>query len=270
MKPNFKKMVLLAGLPRTGSTLLSNILAQNPSIHIESNSALCQVMWDAKVSCEENANEQLVGSGRQLSFKRDLLESIPKTYYPDAANKIVFDKCRPWVNQFNIIMARSYIDELIRSVIMFRPMDEVVASYARVYFKNNGEAPYEKLLANSNHVLMDSFSATLDAAKAKDDSFLFVSYHSLVSDTQGALSKIYCHIEEPSFIHNTQSLQQVVFEDDASNRMHGMHDIREKIEKQPNPVVLPYWVKKRCDELTTLLYENLSLEAVASVNLTVT
>ena len=88
-------MVLLAGCLEQAHTL-SNILAQNPSIHIESNSALCQVMWDAKVSCEENANEQLVGARKQLSFKRDLLESIPKTYYPDAANKIVFDKCRPW------------------------------------------------------------------------------------------------------------------------------------------------------------------------------
>lgn len=66
----FKKMVLLAGLPRTGSTLLSNILAQNSNIHIESNSALCQVMWDTKISCEENASEQLKGAGKHLSFKK--------------------------------------------------------------------------------------------------------------------------------------------------------------------------------------------------------
>ena len=253
----FKKMVLLAGLPLTGSTLLSNILAQNSNIHIESNSALCQVMWDAKVSCEEHASEQLKGAGKHLSFKKSLLKSIPETYYPDAKNKVVFDKCRPWVNQFNINMARSYIDQNIRSIVMVRPMEEVVASYARIYFKNNGETPYEKILTHGNHVLMGSFSATLEAAKAKDPSFLFVSYSDLIKNTQAVLSRIYAHIEEEQFIHNTQKVDQVVFEDDDSNNMNGMHDIRSKIQRQLNPVVLPDWVMKRCKELTEALYSEL-------------
>lgn len=253
-----KKIVLLAGLPRTGSTLLSNILAQNSKIHIESNSALCQVMWDAKVSCEEHASEQLKGAGKHLSFKKNLLESIPKTYYPNAKNKIVFDKCRPWVNQFNINMARKYIDQNIRSIVMVRPMEQVVASYARIYFQNNGETPYEKLLTHGNHVLMGSFSATLEAAKAKDSSFLFVSYNDLIKNTQAVLNKIYSHIGENKFIHNTQKINQVVFENDAANNMNGMHVIRSKIQRQFNPVVLPDWVMKRCKDLTKVLYSELN------------
>tara|TARA_R100001440_G_scaffold26243_2_gene42712 strand:- start:2663 stop:3472 length:810 start_codon:yes stop_codon:yes gene_type:complete len=254
----FKKMVLLAGLPRTGSTLLSNILAQNSNIHIESNSALCQVMWDTKISCEENASEQLKGAGKHLSFKKSLLKSIPKIYYPDAENKVVFDKCRPWVNQFNINMARNYIDQNIRSIVMVRPMEEVVASYARIYLKNNGETPYEKILTHGNHLLMASFAATLEAAKTKDPSFLFVSYDELIKNTQEVLKKIYIHIGENQFIHNTQKIDQVVLENDEANNMKGMHDIRSKIQRQFNPVVLPDWVMKRCKDLTKVLYSELN------------
>jgi sulfotransferase len=253
----FKKIVLLAGLPRTGSTLLSNILAQNSNMHVESNSALCQVMWDAKISCEEHANEQLMGAGKHISFRKNLMESIPQIYYPNAENKVVLDKCRPWVNQFNINMARTYIDQNIRSIVMVRPMEEVVASYARIYFKNNGETPYEKLLTHGNHLLMASFAATLEAAKAKDPSFLFVSYDDLVKNTQAVLNKIYSHIQEDPFVHNTQQVDQVVFEDDASNNMHGMHKIRRKVQRQLNPVVLPDWVLTKCKGLTETLYSEL-------------
>ena len=45
---------MLSGLPRTGSTLLSAILYQNPKIHAEGNSGLCQLMWDLEVSCKHN------------------------------------------------------------------------------------------------------------------------------------------------------------------------------------------------------------------------
>lgn len=254
---NKNKIVLLAGMPRTGSTLLQNILVQNSKVYAESNSALCQVMWDAKVSCEENAIEQLTGAGKQLSFKEDLLKRIPEMYYPNLNNKVVFDKCRPWVNQFNINMARNYINQNIRSVVMVRPMEEVVASYARIYFKNNGEVPYEKLLTHGNHALMGSFSATLEAAKSKDSTFLFVSYNDLIKNTQAVLNRIYAHVGEEAFIHNTQKVNQVVFEDDASNNMDGMHDIRSKIQRQVNPVVLPDWVMKTCKNLTESLYSEL-------------
>lgn len=226
-------------------------------MHVESNSALCQVMWDAKVSCEEHANEQLMGAGKHISFRKHLMESIPQIYYPNAENKVVLDKCRPWVNQFNINMARTYIDQNIRSIVMVRPMEEVVASYARIYFKNNGETPYEKLLTHGHHALMGSFSATLEAAKSKDSTFLFVSYNDLIKNTQAVLNRIYAHVGEEAFIHNTQKVNQVVFEDDASNNMDGMHDIRSKIQRQVNPIVLPDWVMKTCKDLTESLYSEL-------------
>ncbi len=67
------EIVLLSGLPRTGSTLLQNILVQNTKIHAEGNSGLCQIMWDSKISCEQNAVQQLIGAGKDVSFKVDSL-----------------------------------------------------------------------------------------------------------------------------------------------------------------------------------------------------
>jgi hypothetical protein len=77
-----KQFVCLSGLPRTGSTLLSAILGQNPKIHAEGNSAVCQLMWDMYCSCTQNAKEQLLANNRSHTMM-NLIKSIPQVYYKD-------------------------------------------------------------------------------------------------------------------------------------------------------------------------------------------
>ena len=261
------KIVLLAGLRRTGSTLLQNLLAQNPNLHAEGYSALCQVMWDAKASCEDRALKSLIGVRKDISFKNDLLRSIPNVYYPDVKGKTIFDKCRPWVNEANIGMARDFIDKDIKSIIMVRPLDEIAASYASGYarvhpqimFGNNIESLYETLF-DEHGTFMHEFNATYYAAKLKDPSSLFVSYDDLVSKPQKTLSRIYSHLGMQEFIHNTHKIKQVVFEDDERNNMRGMHEIRPKISRQKNEFILSDSVRSACQYMTKSLF--LEIDAI--------
>lgn len=260
MSNQIKKIVLLAGLPRTGSTLLSNILAQNPAFYVEGNSGLCQIMWDALVSCEVNAREQLVASKRSEDIKKSILGSLPSLYYPQADGKVVLDKCRPWVNQANINMAKSYISPDVKSIVMLRPIDEIVASYARVHFANGGnDDVYDWLLSESNHVLMHSYYACMYAIENRSQNHLFLTYSDIVDSTTMSLKKIYAFIEEDLFVHKTQNFNQVVFEDDETNGMQGMHDIRSTISRKKNNVILPAHIKERCDKLTEELFSALGV-----------
>ena len=83
----------LSGLPRTGSTLLSAILSQNPEIHAEGNSAVCQLMWDMQGSIYGTANQQLIASDR-LNTGIEIIKNIPNIYYKDVTASTVIDKCR--------------------------------------------------------------------------------------------------------------------------------------------------------------------------------
>ena len=93
----------LSGLPRTGSTLLSGLLSQNPTIHAEGNSGLCQIMWDTQQSCEHFAKEQLTANNRLHSVK-DIVSQLPHSYYKgnDPKESIVVDKCRSWALPANM------------------------------------------------------------------------------------------------------------------------------------------------------------------------
>ena len=252
-----REIVLLAGLPRTGSTLLQNLLSQNPDVHSEGNSGLCTVMWDAKTSCEHNAAQQLVAVGKDVVFKDALLRSIPRIYYPDIEGKIILDKTRTWVNDANICMARSYISKDIRAIVMVRPIEEIIASFVKVFGKNNFDFSYEALLSEGGEFSRE-VHATYSAAKSQDPSFLFVSYDDVVSRTDETLARIYSHIGKEPFAHNVHQVEQTVFEDDERNNMVGMHDIRPEISKQVNTVVLPDWVQEACENMTRAIFSEIN------------
>ena len=74
------KFVLLAGLPRTGSTLLSNMLAQNDRFHVEGNSGLCQIMWDVQECCDENCAVQVRANNKLDSVKSNIISELPNLY----------------------------------------------------------------------------------------------------------------------------------------------------------------------------------------------
>jgi len=100
--------VALSGLPRTGSTLLSAILSQNPDVHAEGNSAVCQLMWDMQQSCEGAASEQLHANNRQAT-QDDLVRAIPEIYYKNTTATHIVDKCRSWTLPANMDMLRRYV-----------------------------------------------------------------------------------------------------------------------------------------------------------------
>ena len=250
---------MLAGLPRTGSTLLSNILAENKKFYIEGNSAVCQLMWDAKQSCDTTAAQQLEGNNKLELVKTNILKSILNSYYPNTTDKIIIDKCRPWVSLPNMKLAKEYIDPNIKTIIAVRPLDEVVASYAKILF-NNGhkEDVYDNLLSVTNETIIGSFTSTYYAANQKNNNnYFFYSYDKLVNDTPNLLKNLYTFLDIKNYNHKLTKIKQTVFENDSFYNLIGMHDIRKTIEVQKNPVVLPEWVKIKCDEMTLALYSKI-------------
>ena len=128
--------IALSGLPRTGSTLLSAILDQNPEIHAEGNSAVCQLMWDMQVSCETVASEQLTANNRQAT-QDSLVSAIPAIYYRNTKATHIVDKCRSWTLPANMDMLKRYVRDDPKVIVLTRPIDEIVQSFVELR-KANG------------------------------------------------------------------------------------------------------------------------------------
>jgi len=86
-------------MPRSGSTLLCNILAQNPALHATATSGCMDVMfgirnsWDKLI--EHRSNPDRAGNKRALLR---VLRAVMDAYYAEAAKPVIVEKCRGWLS----------------------------------------------------------------------------------------------------------------------------------------------------------------------------
>lgn len=220
--------VALSGLPRTGSTLLSAILSQNPEIHAEGNSAVCQLMWDAQQSCETTANEQLRANGRQAD-QDALVASIPAIYYRNVKSMHIVDKCRSWTLPDNIAMLRRYVTDDPKVIVLTRPIDEIVQSFVRLREANGWSDPEAGLLDPMSEPIMRSQFGVDHARATNSGEFLFIEYADLIGDTAAVLDSIYTFCGFEPFTHDLDNIANKHPEDDTVYGLTGMHEVRPTI-----------------------------------------
>lgn len=117
----------LAGLPRAGSTLLGNLLAQHPAIHVSGTSALPQVVGSIRntLSVDMAARSDL--SEVPGSYERFLgvYRAVIKSWYADLSEPHVIDKGRGWLVHQELLTA---IDPTAVVIVCVRDPRDVFAS----------------------------------------------------------------------------------------------------------------------------------------------
>ena len=235
----------LSGLPRTGSTLLSAILSQNPDIHAEGNSAVCQLMWDMQQSA--TSSQQMQASGKNLTDK--LVSSIPNIYYSDTQRPIIVDKCRSWTLSANVEMLNRYFDNPVKVIVLVRPVVEIVASFMSLRKLNGWQDLETGLLDDGSEPIMRSLAGVEWAKKNNNGHFLFVTYDALVDDTQGSLNRIYEHCGWQPFAHNLNNIVNEHKENDAVYGLIGQHDIRSQISRRTLDIDISDELLEKCSSL---------------------
>jgi len=254
-----KQFVFLSGLPRTGSTLLSAILSQNTAIYAEGNSAVCQLMYDMQVSCLNNSKEQLNANKRQEKTMTDLITQIPYIYYKDVSEPIIIDKCRAWTKQFNINMIEKFIDKDFKMIILERNIIDIIKSFQRLFVENTIEYDLNKFFVPNSEPLINSINGLQLAKNSKNTTnFLFINYDDLVTTPETEIKKIYDFCGWEPFEHDFKNVVVKHPEDDAIYGIKGFHDIRNVVEKKPNPSEIPADISQNCIILNSILGYNVN------------
>lgn len=241
-------MVFLAGLPRTGSTLLSSLLNQNPLIRSEGASALCQYMWDIHINQQNYSNTIIASHRENVTF--DIIKALPHLYYKYSSNNIVVDKCRAWNSPANLSMIKTYITPNPKIIVLERPLIEVVASFVQLRKNNGWQGELEEgLLTEFTEPIRMPFKALNWAKENNNGEFIFISYNELILDTMNTLKRIYNFCEwnwfEPSF----ENIVNKYPEQDIVSGLLGMHDVRPNINLKLNEVEISEDSKKLCNLL---------------------
>jgi len=258
-----EQIVCLGGMPRSGSTVLSSILNQNPIIYGEGNSSICQFIVDMHLSSIKAA-EQLCATNRKHTCK-DIIGQIPKIYYKDIepSKKIIIDKCRMW--PLYIQYAIEYISPNIKMIVLDRPVTDICKSFMKLYTKNNWTD--ETILSVLNEILEPKCPPitlpieAVNVAKRYNstrldtmpNAFLIIKYDDFINNPKNTIERIYDFCGWEPYQHDFENILNPHPENDTFYKLKGFHDVRPVLKKEENNIGLPPEIFKKCQELDKLL-----------------
>ena len=94
-----------SGLPRSCSTLLQNLLAQNPLVHATATSGVHEIMYIAKGFFKTDEFKTLPEplDGEKL-FEDFVHNGIINSFERLTDRPVVVDKCRSWIGSINLAL----------------------------------------------------------------------------------------------------------------------------------------------------------------------
>lgn len=250
-----KKFYFMAGLPRSGSTVLSSILNQNPKIHSGPSSPVLSTMY---VIENHLNNDELFYSYPKIQEGKKIISSIIDSYYEDRNESIIIDKNRAWPTRINYIEDYFGIDAKI--ICPVRSIEDILSSMLRMIRRNPFKEGQERInfideqlvklniSINDNNrcefvmsqqgILGQSLKSIVDAINSGNrDKLHFVEYDDLIKEPDKILKKIYDFLGEKYFDHSFNNIKNEFREKDLETYgISDMHEVRKKLSSvSPNP-----------------------------------
>jgi len=243
------KLHFIAGLPRSGSTLLAGILRQNPRFHAAMTSPVGG-MVQAMLNTFTVGHETSVFLDEER--RRAILRAIVAAYYtPQAEKEVLFDTNRIWTARLPLLRA---LYPGARVICCVRDVAWILDSFERLVRRNAFEpsrlfaTPEERatvfsrteVLANRDRVVGFAWSALKEAYYGEhSDALLLVEYDLLCQKPEACLRLIYDWLGEPWFDHDFEAVDYDEPEFDRQVGAPGLHAVRRKVTWEARPTVLP-------------------------------
>lgn len=242
-----KKIFYNSSLPRAGSTLIQNILGQNPDIHATPTSGVYEMLAACRTifsdSLEFKAQDKNI---METGFKSFLKNGVYGFYEPLTDKPYVVDKCRGWGSEWEFVNA---FDPNPKMICMIRDIRSIYSSLEKKYRKHplteNHIANWGNLTGTTTDKRMLVWSANPPIGPAMDrlyqilvqglhQNILFVKFEELCLDPNTQMKRIYEYLDLPYFKHDFDNIEQLTYEDDKWYGIFGDHVIRGKLKPVKN------------------------------------
>lgn len=222
-----KKLHFLSGIPRSGSTVLSAILNQNPNTHVSTTSGLVHALdglantWaQAPLLNENDPNRDALAQ---------VMRGVIDSFYSHTNASVVIDKSRGWPIPIILNAMTKVLGEKPKIIATVRGIPDCAASFVRVAKPEN--------LDDFIHTgqLMDHLKAAYQSLQEgylfSPESFLIVEYEDLISNPKQQMNRIHDFLELPPFEYDFNNIDGSTVKEDDEN-LHGyvgMHDIAPRL-----------------------------------------
>ncbi|NDB86279.1 MAG: sulfotransferase [Alphaproteobacteria bacterium] len=249
MDTTLKEYFFISGLPRSGSTLLSGILKQNPDFYADISSPVKSLV-DSTLSIITNSEvNQIIDEQRRIQILQDIFEA----YFKSEKQSIIFDTCRGWTASTSLLKTLFPKTKIICCV---RDIPWILDSFERITKKNSLYGRNATLTDEEAHQTVTTrCDALMDVKKEgqvvkpyyfleeglllNPDMIFLMEYEGLCRDPEHTMRKIYEFIDKPYFDHDFDNVEYQNEIYDKALNLKDLHTLRRKVTWEERPSILP-------------------------------
>jgi len=242
-----KKYHFITGLPRSGSTLLSSILRQNPRFHASITDPLATLV---KGVIETSQDGPGMKHEVPIERRKNLVRSLFEGYYKDVDKEVCFNTNRAWT-LLSGVTGDLYPDS--RMIVCVRDINWILDSFEVAHRRN----PFSTNTATGGHTgtvysraeaLMEDkgivgfpyvgLKQAITGPVNERNRLMLVEYEMLCKDPEKMMKAIYAFINEPYYEHDFNNVEASWDEYDAEIGIK-LHDVKKKVEFKQREFILP-------------------------------
>lgn len=234
-----KTFHFINGMPRSGSTLLANILNQNPSFGATPTSGLCQLLLN--VSHAWNEMPELRAS-TTVQDKLATLKAMVHGFHASIDRPIVFSKSRGWVCAFELL--EGVLGHKPKMLITYRDMPSILSSCEKLFRRElaspNSTAKWGQNMETlegrltfwtaADQLVGGAYNRIRDCVRRGHRSSLhFIDFDRLCANPEETMREAYEFLGQDYFNHNFEQIEQTTHEKDQEHGFVDLHTIRPKL-----------------------------------------
>ncbi len=235
-----KKLYFISGMPRSGSTLLCNILNQNPRFHATGTSPAPALLWTINNMWIDSPEAKAAFTVRdKVNAMRGALNGL----HSRISKPIIFDKSRGWVSAVELI--EGVLEEKPKIIVTIRDFPSILSSCEKLFRKELGNPDSQAKFGSnmetvegrlrhwtsSDQLIGSSYNRIRDCVmRGHRKSLHFVDFDDLTSSPEETIKEVYKFLEEEYFTHDFNNVEQVTEERDYEHGFLDLHTIRRQVK----------------------------------------
>jgi sulfotransferase len=242
-----KEYYFISGLPRSGSTLLSGILKQNPEFYADIASPVLSIVTGTIDSITFSENNFNINDDQREAILKHIFEG----YYSKIDRPVVFDSSRTWTAKTPLLQKLFPYTKIICCV---RDICWILDSFERIAAKNPYytntliEAEVNQCVTTRCESLMDPTKGGqvikpwfwLQEGMAMNSNMIhLVEYSKLCKKPEETMKGIYNFIGKPYYNHDFDNVEYNNELFDLKCNLKDLHTVKQKVEYVERKTILP-------------------------------
>lgn len=237
------ELVMLSGLPRSGSTLLTSLLNQHPKIYATSTSPVIGMVTNFYYNWESQTSTQVEDKDERQ--RTNMVAAMVLAAHKHIEKPIVVDKNRGWAKTGKLLT--ELLGKQPKMICTVRNIPDIMASFITLINKDNDNWVDKHLketgfaINNINRcrllwsgVVGESWQAFKSGYQFNKQNMLIFEYDSITSSPLEVMKKIEEYLEIEPFQYDLNNLKPMK-EKDELHGFRGLHDIRPIVKKTSLP-----------------------------------